>query len=716
MVVPLLLAALAGSAATGGSTARARLGELKARLRVVPVVAPVKVLTPTERFFAPALARPEWMAWGSFALRTVHGGGNLLQFYSRATIPYYDTSERMLSYRDWLVSACLGNESVETLRFPATMRAAADFLQDLVHQQKLHWDPYERRADFIPEDLQGSLSRLPDSPSFPSPSGVGTVRLVPALPVSKSEAQTGLRDADKGAPGLVVRAMLDDASVLDVQGTEWRARALPFATGRGVRFSWVYTEPARSGPPWSVLVEFPTVFQGNDSYSIIIVDTGHRIDGLLELALQRLKLGGNRWGYFIDDFVRVAKADDGEDPRLRLLAGFLARGFSAIQDVRIAAKIRAWAIGSALPTIIDWASQTGTRLDGLSLQTALDRAVAWHNTLAQQPAFEMIPGTHGVELVRWVDGATLQVLDSRAALRDEGTSMGHCIGGPHDRHGIASGESHYIQSARDGEASFWSYRDPDGRPQATIEVYPDMHRAGAPDTSLSWVQVQGPNDGDLSEVPRRRLKALYLSLTGLVPVSDRPIGIELSANGQAFSRLLPVVAMPIRVSDALSMEAWAKLSDWRQRWAKLRADSSAWLKLKVRVGRSYEWDTIYNLFEEGLALLMQIFEAAGVRMLLVPDPDGYRGRAKIVFRGHVTGRKGLGLVAAGTLPLAGWRLEHFDRGEAFPRAFDDPWGALIDAGIVDRSEPIESASDDPVFFAPVEAWAIHPWSTPRGNI
>ena len=115
----------------------------------------------------------------------------------------------------------------------------------------------------------------------------------------------------------------------------------------------------------------------------------------------------------------------------------------------------------------DWATAVHPDLTQMNWDQARDASEAWHRRFAR--AGFGSPCSAALVVLRWPDGWTLQRLTEKRDFAQEGTSMGHCIGGPLRREGIRDGESEYWQDARDDRTIIFSLRDPLGRPQATVE-------------------------------------------------------------------------------------------------------------------------------------------------------------------------------------------------------------------------------------------------------
>lgn len=147
--------------------------------------------------------------------------------------------------------------------------------------------------------------------------------------------------------------------------------------------------------------------------------------------------------------------------------------------------------------IRDWVEAVHPDLLALSFTEAKEASRIWHAQFLS--AGFGAPAPEALVVLRWPDGATLQRLLTKKDFASEGTSMGHCVGGVRDEQGLARGESRYFQSSRDGEVAILSYRNPQGVPQATIEVIP---------RTFVVIQVQGPkNDPVKDAMVRARLAA-----------------------------------------------------------------------------------------------------------------------------------------------------------------------------------------------------------------
>lgn len=115
----------------------------------------------------------------------------------------------------------------------------------------------------------------------------------------------------------------------------------------------------------------------------------------------------------------------------------------------------------------------------LPLRTLYKKAVALQD-MRESSFGPRCPLSPADVLVRWTDGATLQKLSTPQEFNAEGLSMQHCL----------RGVLHYYAEARRGDIQIWSYRNPQGIPQATIEV---VYTSPTPFVR----QLQGPGNGPI---------------------------------------------------------------------------------------------------------------------------------------------------------------------------------------------------------------------------
>lgn len=146
-----------------------------------------------------------------------------------------------------------------------------------------------------------------------------------------------------------------------------------------------------------------------------------------------------------------------------------------------------------LHDVVDWIEAERPDLSRLDWDDAVDATVEWHASLKKYTQGGV--ALPGVVVARWPDGATLQRLLTAAQLEAEGVIMGHCVG-----------RGGYWQKVRDQESVILSYRDPEGKPQATIEVetYPAEPLVQG---DIHVLQVQGPDNGPMVDrIGARRLR------------------------------------------------------------------------------------------------------------------------------------------------------------------------------------------------------------------
>jgi len=125
--------------------------------------------------------------------------------------------------------------------------------------------------------------------------------------------------------------------------------------------------------------------------------------------------------------------------------------------------------------VVDWLlEEAPADLMALSFEDAIDRSRQAHGLIAECHGYRE-PAPRALTVAVWPDGARLDRLVTNGHFMDESTSLGHCIGGLLDpRTRRPSGNSHYYQRSRKGNGLAYSYRDPDGVPQATVWLEPDM--------------------------------------------------------------------------------------------------------------------------------------------------------------------------------------------------------------------------------------------------
>ena len=158
--------------------------------------------------------------------------------------------------------------------------------------------------------------------------------------------------------------------------------------------------------------------------------------------------------------------------------------------------------------VMDWILMEKPNLTQYDWPSARDAASVWHRAFALCAGFgQPVAAGNTRLLARWPDGATLVQLTSRRDFADEGTSMGHCVGGPHQRDEPAPGDGHYWNSYRDGKIVIISYRDPAGRPRATLSFgRPEEDHVESPGLADLYLdEAQGPGDGPLDLIVAMRL-------------------------------------------------------------------------------------------------------------------------------------------------------------------------------------------------------------------
>ena len=191
-----------------------------------------------------------------------------------------------------------------------------------------------------------------------------------------------------------------------------------------------------------------------------------------------------------DALLRIALSAWGEDNGWN---GALLTDFSVPQPLRDD-------LHTHLRSAHDWVAAMHPDLTGMTWTQVRDASQAWHATFTSDGFGLPLPPA--LVVLRWPDGWTFQRLTEKRDLAGEGTSMGHCVGGPVRANGRRDGESEYWQGVRENKICIFSLRDEQGVPHATVE------------TSINGVvrQVQGPHDDDLEWEADRRLRVAFWRL------------------------------------------------------------------------------------------------------------------------------------------------------------------------------------------------------------
>jgi hypothetical protein len=169
--------------------------------------------------------------------------------------------------------------------------------------------------------------------------------------------------------------------------------------------------------------------------------------------------------------------------------------------------------------IMDWVDAENVDLYRYDLEQAVQAQREWHDRF-RRDVNRGQAANPGIVWARWPDGATIQRLCTRDLLTQEGASMGHCVGG-------------YWSDVRDDKSIIYSYRDPNGVPQATVELKPydvDDQEYDREYRRAKTVQLQGPDDSIIQDELARLRMAVFLAT----------IPVDLF-NGQVEERLgLPI--------------------------------------------------------------------------------------------------------------------------------------------------------------------------------
>jgi hypothetical protein len=172
--------------------------------------------------------------------------------------------------------------------------------------------------------------------------------------------------------------------------------------------------------------------------------------------------------------------------------------------------------------ILDWAEAEHVNLYDYDFDQALAASCEWHRQFSVGVGFRSTVAP-AVVLATWEDGGHIDRLVTRRHLADEGTSMGHCVGGRLDRRGIAPGDGQYWQQVRDDKSIIVSYRGPSDMPYATVEI---TRSTDAGDNSLRLYisQVQGPEDEEIEDkTARARMLWFLVRMMGPHILSDRRV-------------------------------------------------------------------------------------------------------------------------------------------------------------------------------------------------
>jgi 2'-5' RNA ligase len=147
--------------------------------------------------------------------------------------------------------------------------------------------------------------------------------------------------------------------------------------------------------------------------------------------------------------------------------------------------------------IADWfesnsPTRRGTDIMQLDINALGDKIEAWDEELAAE--MDQQRQMQGTVMHDFGDGWTVRRVDDAAQANDEGSAMGHCVGG-------------YGHDIRSGNVGIFSLRDPQNQPHATVEIRPNSHDdkgLALPDNGKVH-QIQGKQNSEPNEEYRSRL-------------------------------------------------------------------------------------------------------------------------------------------------------------------------------------------------------------------
>jgi hypothetical protein len=190
----------------------------------------------------------------------------------------------------------------------------------------------------------------------------------------------------------------------------------------------------------------------------------------------------------------------------------------------------------------DWREATHPDLMSMTWEEVMIASRAWHGTFVSETSFGK-PVNPGIVLMSWPDGMTLERLVTARQLEQEGSSMGHCVGG-------------YWSKVRDGSDIILSLRGADRVPVATVEIAPTYDD---PTPRGSIIQIRGPRNGEITEALARRRLAIWLATAGVGDMeSDESTFRDLLGDDIGVGAYPPTMDPDILLADWFSEEEVAK--------------------------------------------------------------------------------------------------------------------------------------------------------------
>jgi hypothetical protein len=267
-------------------------------------------------------------------------------------------------------------------------------------------------------------------------------------------------------------------------------------------------------------------------------------------------------------------ADLVPDPaeRNRLFPNFVAH------HLHIMSQVQDWVLGHTPAEVL--ATPPGE---------ATQRAVEWHRALAIREAGAPRPG---VVVARFLDGARIERLLTRAQLDAEGKAMGHCVGTHH-------------ASVTDMKSAVFSYRNAEGMPMATAEVSLPYRPYGV---GAELLDLEGPENGNIGSGANRRigrwLEAMGVELGDFaLKVNEEPLAKRRLVTARLFGRTEALSPDQVPIETAL----WTRQAGP----VGVAMDLDAEMAEAIRTGQSAE-------ALSALTRLMNVLDLGTIAYLRVP--------------------------------------------------------------------------------------------------